>query len=49
MTLIDIIIEQPREMFNREKFITRQWIEKNAELKNFHYARTDLNAIYLWL
>jgi hypothetical protein len=49
MTLIDIIIEQPREMFNREKFITRQWIEKNTELKNFHYACTDLNAIYLWL
>lgn len=45
--LTDIIIRQPR-IDNNGQSITREWIERNTELENFHYACDDMNTVYLW-
>ncbi len=47
MTLTDIIIRQPQTV-NYERLITRQWIEQNSELKNFHYSCDVQNCVSLW-
>ncbi len=48
--LTDIIIRQSYNT-NNELFITYEWIERNTELKKFHYTSTfDFwNSIRLWL
>jgi hypothetical protein len=48
MTLTEIIIRQPRHV-NNEQLITREYIEQNTELQNFHYSNDALNSICLWL
>ncbi|CAF1344920.1 unnamed protein product [Rotaria sordida] len=47
-TLTDIIIRQSRKV-NNEQLITREWIERNTELENFHYTCDFWNAVRLWL
>jgi hypothetical protein len=48
MKLTELIIRQP-EYGNNHQFITREYIERNTELKNFHYVRDAMNSLYLWL
>jgi hypothetical protein len=48
MTLTDIIITQPGNV-NNEQFITREWIERNTELRKFHYTCAYEILISLWL
>lgn len=48
MTLTDIIITQPHKV-NNEQFITREWIERNTELRKFHYTCTYEICVALWL
>jgi hypothetical protein len=47
MKLTDIIIRQS-ETINYERLITREWIEQNTELKNFHYSCDVQNCVSLW-
>jgi hypothetical protein len=44
-----IIIKQLHRV-KKEQFITREWIEQNTELKNFHYTSTNdfWHSIGLW-
>jgi hypothetical protein len=48
MMLTNIIIRQPSNTSN-DKLITRQWIERNTELKNFCYTCSPSNCVKLWL
>ncbi len=48
MTLTDLIITQPYNI-NNEQFITREWIERNTELRKFHYTCAYEIFISLWL
>jgi hypothetical protein len=50
MILTDIIIRQSHQV-NNEQFITREWIERNTELKNFYHTSTcDFwYSVRLWL
>ncbi len=47
ITLTDIIIRQPQTV-NYERLITREWIERNTKLKNFHYSCDVQNCVSLW-
>jgi hypothetical protein len=47
MKLTDIIIRQSQTI-NCERLITREWIEQNTELKNFHYSCDVQNCVSLW-
>ncbi|CAF0948898.1 unnamed protein product [Rotaria sordida] len=47
ITLTDIIIRQSHNV-NNQQLITRQWIERNTKLKNFHY-KSRCDFIQLWL
>ncbi len=48
MTLTYILIRQPRNVSN-EQSITREWIERNTELQNFHYTCNHGDFVTLWL
>ncbi|CAF4839207.1 unnamed protein product [Rotaria sp. Silwood1] len=47
MILTDIIIRQPQTI-NYERLITREWVERNTDLKNFHYSCDVQNCVSLW-
>ena len=48
MKLTELIIRQPAHG-NNHQFITREYIERNTELKNFHYVCDAMHSLYLWL
>ncbi|CAF3618419.1 unnamed protein product [Rotaria sp. Silwood1] len=48
MTLREVFIRQPFKVKN-EKLITREWIERNTDLKSFHYTCDYWNIVCLWL
>jgi hypothetical protein len=48
MRLTDIVIRQLRKV-NNEQFITREWVERNTELQNFHYRCSYWNCLVVAL
>jgi len=48
MKLTNIIIRQPHKI-DSEPLITREWIERNTDLQNFHYVLDKRDKVQLWL
>ncbi len=46
--LTNLIIRQPYKI-DSEPLITREWIERNTDLQNFHYVFNKCDMIQLWL
>jgi hypothetical protein len=46
---ISIVQDVNGNTANNDQIIQRDWIEKNTQLRNFHYLCTKDNTIHLWL